>query len=181
MRCVQCGWDSSEDAKFCSACGSQAPQALPNDPQIATLIKAGFWMRFGAITIDSVLLAIAGMIIGSIIGGGLGFLLGAAGMSLHAIQIMAGISGYIIGLALNWLYFTLTESSAMQATIGKMALGIKVADLNGDKIAFGRANGRYWGKLLSYMTLGIGFIMAGFTRNKQALHDLLAETLVVRK
>jgi len=181
MRCAKCGSKHAMDAKFCGACGNPAPQGSSYDPQVPALIGAGFWMRFGAIVVDSVLLGIAGTIIGALIGGGLGFILGAADMGLHAIQVVAGISGYIVGITLNWLYFTLMESSSTQATIGKMALGIKVADLNGNKISFGKANGRHWGKLLSFVTLWIGFIMAGFTRNKQALHDILAGTLVVRK
>jgi uncharacterized RDD family membrane protein YckC len=67
------------------------------------------------------------------------------------------------------------------ATIGKMALGIKVTDLNGERITFGRATGRYFGKILSGLTLCIGYIIAGFSQQKQALHDILAKTLVVNK
>jgi uncharacterized RDD family membrane protein YckC len=61
-----------------------------------------------------------------------------------------------------------------------MALGIRVTDLDGGRISFGRATGRYFGKILSGLILGIGFLMAAFTERKQALHDLLAGTLVVR-
>ena len=88
---------------------------------------------------------------------------------------------YISSIISNWLYFTLFESSSLQATPGKMALGIIVTDLSGNRISFARANGRYWGKTLTGLTLGIGWIMAGFTRKKQALHDILAGTLVVKK
>ena len=81
-----------------------------------------------------------------------------------------------------WLYFALMESSPHQGTLGKLALGLKVTDLNGDgPISFGRATGRHFSKILSVVILGIGFIMAGFTARKQALHDLIAGCLVLRR
>ena len=80
----------------------------------------------------------------------------------------------------GWLYFALMESSANQATLGKMAIGIKVTDMSGRRIGFGQATGRYFGKILSSMILLIGYIMAAFTEKKQALHDMLAGCLVVK-
>jgi uncharacterized RDD family membrane protein YckC len=56
-----------------------------------------------------------------------------------------------------------------------------VTDAQGNRIRFGRATGRYFGKILSGLILYIGFMMAGCTPRKQALHDMLADTLVVRK
>jgi uncharacterized RDD family membrane protein YckC len=94
---------------------------------------------------------------------------------------LAEVQRSIFSIILSWLYFTIFESSSLQATPGKMALGIIVTDLSGNRISFARANGRYWGKILSGLTLGIGYIMAGFTRKKQALHDIMAGTLVVKK
>jgi uncharacterized RDD family membrane protein YckC len=73
------------------------------------------------------------------------------------------------------------ESSSYQGTIGKKILGIKVIDMNGNRISFVKATVRYFSKLLSALIIGIGFLMAGFTNKKQALHDLIAETLVVKK
>jgi uncharacterized RDD family membrane protein YckC len=73
------------------------------------------------------------------------------------------------------------ESSSKQATLGKLALGIVVTDLNGNRISFGRATGRYFGKIVSGMIFAIGYIMAGFTEKKQALHDMIASCLVVLK
>lgn len=86
-----------------------------------------------------------------------------------------------ISTLINWLYFALMESSGRQATLGKMALGIVVTDLNGDKIGFGRATGRYFAKILSGLILFIGFIMVAFTQKKQGLHDMIAGTLVVKR
>ena len=71
------------------------------------------------------------------------------------------------------------ESSEKQATLGKMALGIKVTDGQGQRITFGRATGRFFAKIISRLPLCIGFIIAGFTARKQALHDMIADTLVV--
>ena len=79
------------------------------------------------------------------------------------------------------IYFAFMESSARQATLGKQALGIIVTDLNGNRIYFGKATARYFGKFISGLILGIGYIMAGFTEKKQALHDMMARCLVVKK
>ncbi len=87
----------------------------------------------------------------------------------------------LFGLVFGWLYFAGMESSAKQGTLGKLALGIKVTDTAGMPIGFGRATGRHFGKILSTLIVLIGFIMAGVTERKQALHDLLAECLVVNR
>jgi uncharacterized RDD family membrane protein YckC len=87
----------------------------------------------------------------------------------------------IVAVVIEWLYFAGMESSAGQATLGKRALGIKVTDMSGNRITFGKATGRFFGKILSSLILLIGFLMAAFTQKKQALHDLLAGTLVVNR
>ena len=65
--------------------------------------------------------------------------------------------------------------------MGKKALGIIVTDISGQRISFGRATGRYFAKQLSTIILLIGYIMAAFTEKKQALHDMMAGTLVIKK
>jgi uncharacterized RDD family membrane protein YckC len=85
-----------------------------------------------------------------------------------------------IATILQWLYFALMESYK-GATVGKMAMGLKVTDMEGNQISFLKATGRYFGKIVSAMILSIGFIMAGFTEKKQALHDIMANCLVVKK
>ena len=87
----------------------------------------------------------------------------------------------LLALMLSWIYYASMESSTWQATLGKKILGLKVTDLAGNRISFGRASGRFFGKILSGMILGIGFLMAGFTARKQALHDMLAGCLVLRQ
>ena len=79
-----------------------------------------------------------------------------------------------------WLYFALMESSAWQATLGKKVLGLYVTDLEGRRLGFGRATGRYFAKAISNFTLLIGYVIAGFTKKKQALHDIIAGCLVLR-
>jgi uncharacterized RDD family membrane protein YckC len=81
----------------------------------------------------------------------------------------------------KWLYFAYLESGEKQATWGKQALGIYVTDLAGQRVTFGRATGRFFAKIVSgLIPLGIGFVMAGFTERRQALHDMIASTLVLR-
>ena len=125
---------------------------------------AGFWLRVLAAIIDSLIFVLAGIIIG--------FIMGAMGGSAKSLDIPFFI--------VSWLYFTLLESSSRQATIGKMVLGISVTDLSGNRISFGRATGRYFAKIISGIIFCIGYIMAAFTAKKQALHDIMASTLVVK-
>ena len=80
-----------------------------------------------------------------------------------------------------WLYSASLESSVWQATVGKKVLGLYVTGLDGKRISFLRASGRFVGKSLEHLTLFVGFIMAGLTAKKQALHDMLAGCLVLRK
>jgi len=81
----------------------------------------------------------------------------------------------------QWLYFAGMESSTRQATFGKAAMSLRVTDGNGQPLTFGHATGRFFAKIVSGMIpLAIGYIMAGFTAKKQALHDMIASTLVLR-
>ncbi len=125
---------------------------------------AGFWLRFLALVIDSLIFMLAGVI--------LGFIIGTTGGSAKSIDIPFLIA--------SWLYYALMESSHKQATIGKIVLGISVTDLSGNRISFGRATGRYFAKIISGVLLSIGYIMAAFTAKKQTLHDIIASTLVIK-
>jgi uncharacterized RDD family membrane protein YckC len=156
-------------------------QIAPPGLQPLTQQFAGFWKRFAAYLIDTIILGICGGIIGGVIGAIIGFVMGSMRMDMNSITTVSGVIGFIIGLCLNWLYFTILESSTRQSTFGKLALGIIVTDLQGNRISFGRANGRYWSKYISSLILMIGYIMAAFTEKKQALHDSIAGTLVVNK
>lgn len=133
-----------------------------------TTTYAGFWRRFAAWILDGLLLSLVTLPFTLQFDGG------------TAAEAARSSAAGTISTVVGWLYFALMESSAKQATVGKMALGIIVTDLDGRRIGFGRATGRYFAKFLSVLTLGIGFLMAGFTERKQALHDMVASCLVIR-
>lgn len=157
---------------------------------------ANFGLRLLAYLIDGILISVVVWILmmlfmGSTFAamGGLGGLEGmdADNMSEEEAMLlmgpmMAAFGGVtLLAIAAQWLYFALMESSAKQATVGKMALGIKVTDMNGDRLTFLRATGRHFSKIISGMILMIGYIMAAFTEKRQALHDMIAGTLVLNK
>ena len=96
-------------------------------------------------------------------------------------KMILGNLGVIIYLVIPWLYYSFFESSNGKATLGKKALGIIVVDANNNKISFVRATVRYWSKYVSLIIFFIGYIMAGFTKKKQALHDIISVTYVVKK
>jgi uncharacterized RDD family membrane protein YckC len=111
-------------------------------------------------------------------GGVVGFAGVMSGASRSGIPFLGGVVGFVIGIAGTWLYEAFMLSSTRQATLGKMIFGMKVTDLSGNRLSFAHATGRYFAKWLSAFTLLIGYIMAGFTERKQALHDMVAGTLV---
>lgn len=144
-------------AKIARVAGNLAGQL----DQVRTLppgaaIHAGFWRRCAAYMIDSLVLFIPSMV-------------------LSFIPIL----GLLINLVGRWLYFALMESSASQATLGKRAMGLIVTDGKGQRITFGQASGRYFAAAISTIAAYVGYMLAGWTARKQALHDLIADTCVV--
>jgi len=172
MLCPVCGQQNEQGASSCVKCGAQLPLSAG---AAATGVYAGFWKRFAAALIDCVILvavsALAGWVAGTVYGQSAG----------SYDERIAEAIGNVVGIIVWWLYYASLESSARQATLGKLALGIKVVDLQGGRIAFGRATGRHFGKFISWLILMIGFLMAGFTAKKQALHDMMAGCLVVNR
>lgn len=136
----------------------------------ARILRAGFWRRVTAYLLDYLLL-MAGLFILFVILGAIG---AVTPEKAEGLGTLMGIMGF-------WLYFSFSESGLRQATLGKRALGIKVVGLDGRRISFGRASGRHFGKILSGITLGIGFLMCIFTARRQCLHDMLADCVVVKK
>ncbi len=201
--CNKCGAQNAAGAQFCSRCGAptnptpgvvQTPAASPSSTSsysasaspyqaVAPAVGVGyggFWIRVVAAIIDTIILRVVVAPVGMIFGG-----LGLAGGMMSGIpHIGFGLLGrgvtFILLIFGSWLYEAFMESSSYQATLGKMIFGMKVTDLNGNRISFERATGRHFAKWLSAMILGIGYIMVGFTERKQGLHDLLAGTLVRR-
>jgi uncharacterized RDD family membrane protein YckC/Tfp pilus assembly major pilin PilA len=158
MRCATCGNEALPGQQFCGRCRGGAVSAHAGETY------ANFWRRAGAAIVDYLIVSFATGVLLAILGPALGF----------------GTAFPLILLAVV-LYYVGFESSALQATPGKLALSIKVTDLEGERIGIGRSLGRYIGKFVSGLTLGIGYIMAFFTSHRQALHDKIASTLVVGK
>jgi len=203
--CNSCGAQNSASAKFCANCGSsfsanagvQAAEPPPVQPQPPASWQqpaavsystpglssryGGFWIRFVAAIIDAIAVECVVLPVAAIVGAMIGIAGSAVNMPGVGIHLVRVIIGGTISLIGNWIYEAAMESSSKQATLGKMALGLKVTDLEGRRISFARATGRHFAKIISGMILLIGYIMAGFTERKQALHDMIAGTLVQRK
>ena len=207
MYCSKCGAVLAEDAVFCQSCGTPVTRAAavlaPSGGSISphagigaiayasNVIFAGFWLRLVAYLLDSAVIGFAVTVLFV----PFFFLMGGVAMLEtlprgHAerddpAQFMAFMSLMLtlvaLGSVAKWLYFAYLESGEKQATWGKQALGLYVTDLTGQRITFGRATGRFFAKFVTgLIPLGIGFIMAGFTERRQALHDMIASTLVLR-
>lgn len=139
----------------------------------------GFWNRFAALFIDVLILIIPQFIFG--------YLLGSTFIARFNYRDPVLISmgymlwAYLTAALISWIYFAAFESSAKQATPGKMSLGLIVTDTQGRRVSFGRASGRFWAKILSSLPLGLGYLLVAVTQRKQAFHDLLCQTLVQRQ
>jgi uncharacterized RDD family membrane protein YckC len=151
---------------------------------------AGFWVRFLAFLIDNAVMGIGFVLIliPLIFLTGLGGFIG----EIHPNEDMNDVGIFMlfgllflaatVSLLLTWLYHALMESSEWQATLGKKVLGLVVTDMAGRRVSFGRATGRHFAKIITNMVPAfIGYIMAGFTERKQALHDMIAGCLVLRR
>jgi uncharacterized RDD family membrane protein YckC len=151
---------------------------------------AGFWLRFLAFLIDNAVMGIGFVLIMI----PLIFLTGLGGFigEIHPNEDMNDVGIFMlfgllflaatVSLLWTWLYHALMESSEWQATLGKKVLGLVVTDMAGRRVSFGRATGRHFAKIITNMVPAfIGYIMAGFTERKQALHDMIAGCLVLRR
>jgi len=164
-----------------------APAAVP-----VTLPSpyAGFWLRLLAHIIDDVVMGVMFgvfvLIVVAIVGVGY-FRTMLEGMNGEDATVPAAFIGIMllvgsVSVVAGWLYYAWMESSQYQGTLGKMALGLTVTDLQGRRVTFARASGRFFSKIITgLIPLAIGYIMAGFTEKKQALHDMIASCLVLRK
>lgn len=146
---------------------------------------AGFWLRVVAYFVDTLVLAPVGLIGFAILGGTIVANLGKLQGDPDPAVIMSLFGAYaltiFVSVSAAWLYHAFMESSRHEGTLGKKAMGLRVTDMNGNRISFGRASGRFFGKMITGMTMGIGYAMAGFTERRQCLHDMLAGCLVVKK
>lgn len=158
---------------------------IPSDYQPLQMVDgAGFWLRLIAHIIDGIIAPTFAFVIACI--GIIPFIL----IKTIFPDLPNWLDSIVAGLFILWLltfcfsgliYFAWFESSPLQATPGKLALGLMVTDLSGKRISFQRALGRNSAKFFSYLTCYIGFLLAAFTDKKQALHDMMSLALVVRK
>ena len=207
MYCSKCGTEISTATTFCPTCGQPTPGGIPATPvtiapsRPGTFVPgaptapvyytgvhyAGFWLRFVAYLIDSLLASVAFVIllIPILVFSGVMPAIGRISRGEDPADVFALISSILVAVALSlagvWLYYALLESSSWQGTVGKKALNLKVTDMAGNPITFGRASGRFFAKFITNLIpLSIGYILAGFTEKKQAIHDMIASCLVLR-
>jgi len=156
----------------------------PVAPPAAALIYAGFWRRLWAAFLDGVVLwALSVPFI-------IMWLLPLTNVNMEQYEGLpsdqqmeifgACLLYWLVTTLMEFLYFGLFESSRRRATLGRIALGIQVTDVHGNRIGLGRAFLRRIARVLSVFTFGIGFLVSLFSKRRQTLHDLLAGTLVVR-
>ena len=210
MYCSKCGAVLAAGVAFCGSCGSPVARAelagaagvpVPANVGVAgfsttrSVTYAGFWLRLVAHLVDGLILGVGvfALVIPLLFLTGLAATLGSLPRRMEGMQgqpnpaVIGAILSLVflfvmVGVLLQWLYFAYFESGEKQATWGKQALGLYVTDGAANRISFGRASGRFFAKIISgLIPLGIGYIMAGFTERKQALHDMIAGCLVLRR
>jgi uncharacterized RDD family membrane protein YckC len=207
--CSKCGAAVTAGSAFCTSCGN--PQSLPAlgvpaavvvPPNVGVagysaasgqFLYGDFWLRAIAYLLDSLIMGVA--VIALFIP--LAAITGAAA-HLHTLEdaprhgqldpaiaaALLSVFFTFIGAALliTWLYHAYFESSSWQATVGKRVMNLYVTDLNGQPISFMNATGRHFAKIITgLIPLLLGYIMAAFTERRQALHDMIAGTLVLRR
>ena len=154
------------------------------------VVYSGLWKRFAASVLDGMVTGVASYAIGLpiLFAAGLGTAAfdpgSAAGSAPDAMAFLALGAYYVVMLGVPALYFAWMHSSDNKASLGKMAVGAKVVRGDGSRIGFGRALGRYFAYLaFTMLTCGLGVLisglMAAFTERKQALHDMICDTVVV--
>ena len=185
MTCCECGQAFQRDEMIrygetwvCANCKPIFVQKLKEGAELPgqALAYAGFWIRFGAKFIDGVIQAVAGMALTFLVSFGLTPLLGRASNLGLLLYILLNVLNIALGAAYN-TYFL----GKYGATPGKMMFGLQVVLADGSQISYSRAVGRYFAEWLNSLTLGIGYMMAGFDEQKRALHDHVCNTRVIRK
>lgn len=178
MVCTQCGAKVGWRHQYCMACGAQLSSAAPKQEgpmqALPPLKYAGFWLRAAAFLLDSLLLALVYAAVEAV-------LVAVFGVFMHLHDWLPLVFFGTSGLLLTWCWYAAFESSPWQATPGKKLLRLQVTTLQGGRVSFWRALGRQAGKVVSKFLFGLGYLFAAFTRRKQALHDMFASTLVVRR
>lgn len=184
MFCPQCGTWAPDEATHCQLCGASLrgdhlPPIAPGGALHATapvaraaLQYAGFWRRFAAVLVDSLVLWFPGATMRVILG-----LDPFAPFDPQTTTVWASVFfEYVLG----WLYAALLISSPWRGTLGLLVMDLQVTDLHGERVSFGRASWRYLAQLLTLFTLGFGYLMQLATPRRQTLHDWVSRTVVIR-
>jgi uncharacterized RDD family membrane protein YckC len=167
------------------------PPAWANQPHGVTSEPvgppAGFWIRFVAYIVDAFILFLGSLLIGGIVGGLVWVVMGTDtdNWDLDHYEVVTWIAVIAFILAyfvVAWLYEAFLTSGPHGATYGKQAVGVRIVRADGAPLSFGRATGRHFLKVLvtPMVPLGIGYLLAAFTQGKRALHDFMADTLVIK-
>jgi uncharacterized RDD family membrane protein YckC len=200
LTCENCGKEIPDGASFCARCGSPVsvaqigPVYVPPAPPPAEEIPgpqqfalpqvrpayAGFWLRAIAYLLDSVIVSVALALAGSYNPSAFIIFPDANAATRFALPQLTPLAIALV-IPTVWLYYAIFEASPWQATPGKRALRLYVTDINGRPLTFGRATIRHFAKIISSLTFLVGYVLAGFTEKKQALHDIIAHCLVLRR
>lgn len=182
--CCECGKSFPEDemirystAWVCAACKPLFFQRLREGSASALVLEyGGFWLRFLAKLVDMIILSVAGFVMGLVVGVATASQMGKEiGWAYLIMQMALALFGMVISAV-----YTIWFVGRFGATPGKMACGLKIVRPDGRPLTYGRACGRFFAEWLSGMTLYVGYIIAGFDREKRALHDHICDTRVVR-
>jgi uncharacterized RDD family membrane protein YckC len=146
-------------------------------------VFAGFWLRALAYLLDTVVISLAGGLVASFYPATFIKYPDAAAAASNPFASLPQLTplGFAITIAATWIYYTMFEASGWQATPGKRIMKIYVTDMFGQRPTFARIAGRNVAKVISNLTFLVGYLVAGFTVKKQALHDLLSGCLVLRR
>lgn len=146
---------------------------------------AGFWIRFGAVLIDGIILQVAQGILNAII-----YAIDGSAVSSSFVNGLVRPGGFrfqgtglivtLLMMMIQWLYFAFSESSLKGATLGKRLCGLRVVDLQGERISFGRATGRFFGSILSQVVCYIGYLVGASGDRNQTWHDMMAGTICIK-
>ena len=171
VACPRCNRVSEPGSLFCFSCGLPLDEAAAarRAPAYAGQ-AAGFWVRLAAWVIDVIILSVAAM---PLIAVWPGF-----GEYFTTDTLWHGVD--LLLLVLGGLYDTVGVS-VWATTIGKRLLGVYVLRPDGAKVGPGRAAARYFASILSLLLVGVGYLMIGLRRDKRGLHDLICDTVAVRR
>jgi uncharacterized RDD family membrane protein YckC len=194
--CNSCGNPALPDGRFCLFCGDVLTESAEKASTIADLSNpnaesapatpeppeyAGFWLRVWAGAIDVCIEAIGALLFSILVYYAILLVIDPSyGLTRATAAYVSGIAAIAFLIIEAWLYCAFTESSSHRATLGKRIVGLQVVTASGDKLSFGQATVRHFMKFLSLFTAGVGFMMAGWTKRRQALHDMPSDCVVIR-